>query len=422
MEEKLKIFADKYKKFGFNVSCVTNTSNPYNTYARSYYKCPSHPWKDLFIKPQEISEYNSYDWTNSVALGTFTYWKDLVVIDIDGCNDTSFLKDMLRELDLPQDYEWVIQSGSKNGYHIYYKGHKINECSYDDVVSTFPPKKEFEKYLSKIEFLWRTHAILPPSAHGSGNKYSFLRNEFPTNSPVAISTEIIYNFIYKFLDIKEIRVGTDYGEMTIIKSKTDFIPEFKDEDITKHLLNDVYLILDIETSGLPRKVNNKTKYPEIVQVAWLLSNVDGIVLKKNSYIIDTHFLSSNNRSEFINIDFEIARKVKFPLNTALQKLAEDIKTSDYIVAHNTEFDLEILANSFVKTYGTNPFKAKKQICTMKSTVNFCKIANNYGFKYPKLSELYFKLFDYQIKNSHNAEIDALNTLKCFKKLKALNII
>src|SRR5690606_30589017 len=128
-------------------------------------------------------------------------------------------------------------------------------------------------------------------------------------------TETIYNFIDTFLEFKEIKVGNGYGElMTLISSKSEFVNDFKEEDITKHLLDDVYLIIDIETSGLPQKTNSGTIYPEILQIAWVLSNKKGVVLKKNSFIIDTPYLINNNYSEFVNIDFETAKKVKFPIN------------------------------------------------------------------------------------------------------------
>ena len=173
---------------------------------------------------------------------------------------------------------------------------------------------------------------------------------------------------------------------------------------------------------MPQKTTSSTIYPEIIQISWVLTNRECVVLKKNSFIIDTPFLKTNNSSEFVNINFDVARKVNFSLTHALKKLTEDIKICDYVVAHNIEFDIEILGHYFVKTYGANPFSKKKMICTMKSTVNFCKIPNNYGYKYPKLSELYFSLFGYQVKNSHNAEVDVLHTLECFKKLKALGKI
>lgn len=423
MSEKLKILANKYREFEFNISCITNQPNEYNVNSRSFFKTPSHPWVKLFRNKQTTSEIESYDWQNSVGIGTFTGLNDLVLIDIDGCSDLNILKRILRHLKLPENYEWVVESGSKNGYHIYYRGNKIDECDDDDVVSTFPPKAEFEKYIDKVEFLWRTHTVLPPSVHGSGNKYSFINTDFPKSKPIFIDNNTIYNFIESFLDFEEIEGGGGYGEvLTLISSKTEFINDFEETDLTKYLLDDIYLIIDIETSGLPVKTSLNTTYPEIIQISWVVTNKKGLILKKNSFIIDTSFIKINNHSNFVNIDFEIARKVKFPLTHVLKKLTEDIKMSDYIIAHNIEFDIEILGHYFIKNYGVNPFKNKKMICTMKSTVDFCKIPNNYGYKYPKLSELYFKLFGFEVTNSHNAEIDVLHTLKCFKKLKSLGKI
>lgn len=420
---EIKVFANKYKEFGFNISCIINQSNVYNENSRSYFKSPSHPWEDLFNLKQSRIEFEKYNWKNAVGIGTFTNWNNLICIDIDGCNDISFLKRILLKLNLPQDYEWVVESGSKNGYHIYYKGNKIEECENDDVVSSFPPKIEFEKYLDKIEFLWETHTVLPPSIHGSGNKYSFVNGLFPKKTPTIINTDTIYNFIDMFLDFDKIRVGGRYGEvMNLISSKTKFINDFEKEDITKHLLENVYLIMDIETSGLPIKNGMTEVYPEILQVAWILVNKSGVILKKNSFIIDTPYITKNNYSEFVNFDFEIARKVKFPISYIFKKLAEDIKICDFVVAHNIDFDVAILGHYFTKLYGINPFISKRQICTMKSTTNFCAISSNYGYKYPKLSELYFKLFNYQVQNSHNAEVDVLHTLKCFKKLQKIGII
>lgn len=417
--------AKRYREFGFNISCITNTYNIYNEYSRSFFKTPSHPWIHFFDTKQNLSEIENYDWQNSVGIGTFTKWNDLVVIDIDGCSDITFLEKILKKLDLPKNYEWVVESGSKNGYHIYYRGGKIKECKSNDVVSTFPPKENIEKYLDKIEFLWETHTVLPPSVHGSGNIYSFLNTDFPKKPPISIPEESIYNLIESFFEFSKIEGGNGYGEiLTSISSKTEFINDFEETDITKFLLNEVYLFLDIETSGLPYKDNSgTTKYPEIIQISWLLTSEEGVILKKYSFIIDTPFIRKASDFNFVNINFDVAKKVKFPIDYVFQKLAVDIKICDLVVAHNVEFDSEVLGFHFIKEYGFDPFKIKRMVCTMKSTIDFCKIpSNSYGYKYPKMSELYFKLFGYHIKNSHNAEIDVLHTLKCFKKLKSLGKI
>ena len=62
------------------------------------------------------------------------------------------------------------------------------------------------------------------------------------------------------------------------------------------------------------------------------------------------------------------------------------------------------------------------ICTIKSSVNFCKIIGIYGYRYPKLNELYYKLFYSNFENAHNAFSDILATIECFKELRKKGII
>lgn len=62
---------------------------------------------------------------------------------------------------------------------------------------------------------------------------------------------------------------------------------------------------------------------------------------------------------------------------------------------------------------------KKKICTMKRTINFCAIPGPYGFKWPKLSELHYKLFGTVFEEAHNVSVDINATAKCFWKLKQM---
>lgn len=419
---KILKIANYYKQLGLNISCITNKPNEYNSGARSLYKAPSHQWKKLFYEEQSQQKVDSYDWENSTGIGTFTGRNDLRVLDIDGCDNIYFLKEILLELGLPQNYEWVVQSGSKNGFHIYYTGKRLSTFSDEDVVSTFPPKLKYEKDFEKIEFLWYTHTVLPPSIHGSGNCYSFINKTLPKAKPLSIATENIINVINKYLDFKKVETGGMYGEVfERISPKEDFVNELEDFEMAKYLLNNINCFVDIETSGLPNKSNNT--FPEILQIAWILTNDEGVILKKKSYIIKSDFYLKNRSSEFVNFDFNIAHKIGIPLTEALNKFIQDIKISDCVIAHNIEFDLEVLEYHFKKLFGGTPFQSKVKICTMKSSKNYCKLSGNYGdYKYPKLSELYFSLFNGHINNSHNAEVDVLNTVRCYKKMKKLNLL
>ena len=59
---------------------------------------------------------------------------------------------------------------------------------------------------------------------------------------------------------------------------------------------------------------------------------------------------------------------------------------------------------------------------MHGTTDFCKISGPYGYKWPKLSELHYKLFKKGFDEAHNAAVDINATAKCFWELKRIGKI
>lgn len=59
---------------------------------------------------------------------------------------------------------------------------------------------------------------------------------------------------------------------------------------------------------------------------------------------------------------------------------------------------------------------------MESTTNFCAINGAYGYKWPKLSELHYKLFRTNFDEAHNAAVDITATAKCFWELKKRGVL
>ena len=73
---------------------------------------------------------------------------------------------------------------------------------------------------------------------------------------------------------------------------------------------------------------------------------------------------------------------------------------------------QILENSFALT------EDKPSFCTMKSGTDVCELTKKYKNgrvypKYPKLSELHFKLFGELPLNCHNSLYDINITLRCY---------
>ncbi len=79
-------------------------------------------------------------------------------------------------------------------------------------------------------------------------------------------------------------------------------------------------------------------------------------------------------------------------------------------------EIPIVAGFFRKNISSLLFE-KLQCCTMKSSVAYCKITVNYGYKWPSLKKLYSKLFGRTLEGVHNALTDVKACVLCYYELK-----
>tara|TARA_B100001287_G_C22484313_1_gene435877 strand:- start:190 stop:756 length:567 start_codon:yes stop_codon:yes gene_type:complete len=115
---------------------------------------------------------------------------------------------------------------------------------------------------------------------------------------------------------------------------------------------------------------------------------------------------------------------------ALKEFNKILNKCDVVVGHNIQFDKKmVLVECFrnkVLQYFTRFYHNRKvckpEYCTMINTSKFCNILklNKTGkeyIKYPKLQELYSKLFTDAIipETLHDSLIDILITLRCYIK-------
>ncbi len=188
-----------------------------------------------------------------------------------------------------------------------------------------------------------------------------------------------------------------------------------------------YLLFDTETTGLPKNwkapVTDVNNWPRMVQIAWLMFNDKGEKIDQQDYIIKPEgYTIPDDAAKVHGITTERAMKEGRDITEILQKFADAIAATDYIVAHNISFDEKIVGAEFVRKKFKTQWFSKKQICTMKVSTNYCKIPGNYGYKWPNLTELHTKLFGKGFEEAHNAAADISATAKCFWELKHLDII
>jgi len=198
--------------------------------------------------------------------------------------------------------------------------------------------------------------------------------------------------------------------------------------------NDIFFIFDLETNGLPHSsdigykfVNN---WPKIVQIAWGLYNCKGENLIFRNYTLKpTNFVITKESTKIHGISNNFAKKNGKNMSDILDFLKQDLEKSTFLVAHNLNFDKNTLLAEFkrMSRYDLiHLFENKKQICTLKETTHFCRLNGSPNsrslYKWPKLSELYKKLFNISLQNAHDAEYDVKNLSKCFFELIKRDII
>jgi len=189
----------------------------------------------------------------------------------------------------------------------------------------------------------------------------------------------------------------------------------------------MYLFFDTETTGLPRNwkapVTDLKNWPRLVQLAFLLYDKNGTQLSGGDFIIKPEgFKIPADVSLIHGISQERAVEEGVFLRGVLETFHSLINDSEILVAHNISFDAMIVGAEFLRMGYTNPIPAKRKICTMESSTNFCAIQGPYGYKWPKLAELHYKLFRTGFEEAHNAAVDINATAKCFWELKRLGKI
>ena len=189
----------------------------------------------------------------------------------------------------------------------------------------------------------------------------------------------------------------------------------------------MYLFFDTETTGLPKNwkapVNDLNNWPRLVQIAWLHFDKEGRKVSGYNVIIRPDGFSIPSDSSSIHgISTERAMQEGVPLQQVLNDFHNIISRTNYLVAHNMSFDEKIMGAELLRKSMPNSVAAKNKICTMEKSTNHCKINGPYGYKWPKLSELHFKLFGEGFEEAHNAAVDINATAKCFFEMKRIGVI
>jgi DNA polymerase-3 subunit alpha len=191
----------------------------------------------------------------------------------------------------------------------------------------------------------------------------------------------------------------------------------------------MFIIFDTETTGLPSNYNapvtDTDNWPRLVQLAWECHDEYGNLTEvKNFLIKPSGFTIPFSAEKIHGISTERALRDGFELTDVLHAFNQALKKSKLAIGHNIDFDRNILGAEYIRTGIRNELATIGHFCTKEEATDFCALPGGKGkkFKWPSLEELYFKLFQENFEEAHNASADVAATARCFFELVRLGVI
>jgi DNA polymerase III subunit alpha len=192
----------------------------------------------------------------------------------------------------------------------------------------------------------------------------------------------------------------------------------------------MFLIFDTETTGTPRNYNapltDSENWPRLVQIAWQLHGATGKLITAQNFIIKPDGFDIPFMAEKIHgISTQRAIDEGHELDKILQLFLNDLDRSTLLVGHNIKFDINIVGAELIRMGAeTERILQLNRQDTGELSVEFCRLPGGPGgrLKFPKLSELYEKLFEHGFPDAHDAAYDVEATARSYFELLKRKII
>ena len=164
------------------------------------------------------------------------------------------------------------------------------------------------------------------------------------------------------------------------------------------------LFLDTETTGLPKNkyksaYEQKDNWPEPVSLSWIVTEGPTVVTAKSFIIKPQGWQIPEDSVKIHGISQEFAEKNGYDLEQVMHIFSKDIRSCDMVIAHNLEFDKNVILNIIIWHIKNDNFIKwpRKEFCTSENGRAICKLsyANPrppFAYKQPKLSEFYKQTF------------------------------
>lgn len=191
-----------------------------------------------------------------------------------------------------------------------------------------------------------------------------------------------------------------------------------------------YMVFDTETTGLPKNYNASAEdvdnWPRVIQLAYAIFDSQQQLVKRVCKLIKPEGWVIPREEFWLKNGYSTEESLEkgVPFKEVLEEYVQDRLNSNYVIAHNMNFDSKIIRAEMVRAGMTVEFTAKK-VCTMMKTITYCNVpypSGKPGKKFPSLTELHNKLFETGFVGAHDAGADVDACAKCFFELLHRKVI
>lgn len=226
-----------YWKLGFNL--VPTGSD----------KRPLGKWEEWQSTRQKWVDVDKLNWKEAAGVAAISgnVSGGLACFDLDKQQDSALALSILATLGLPFTYPWLVRTGSGAGYHIW-----LRTTETDITRQQLPAHSG-----GTVDLRYNNHyAILPPSAHPSGNFYEFL-NGTPDGEPALINAQnLVTTFVQVTIPKKSDGTTSTNGRKPALPNNSDRQTRY----ISKVITNEISKIENSKAGSKDGDGRNDTLY------------------------------------------------------------------------------------------------------------------------------------------------------------------
>ena len=200
-------------------------------------------------------------------------------------------------------------------------------------------------------------------------------------------------------------------------------------------MSQMSFIFDLETTGFPVtpgydryyhwKRSDKYEGSRILQISYTVMDQKGTTGPIHNYIIKPRGFTVRATHIHGITEARAAAEGK-DIRTLYKLIRAALSRCRFIIAHNARFDVNVLLSEMHRDGQRETIRQileKRIICTMQLTRQLVSARDATGcLKSPKLSELFYRLFECAMEGAHDARQDVMNLCSIVARLYDMQIL